>query len=165
MQQFSLHKEPYLLMMYIIITILFYKSLVQLSIMDYSIQKIKNNFIIQILILAIIKLILVEKGQILPNIIGFFSVSIVLLLLAIIVPGSIGGGDIKLLAVSGLYLGNLKIIVAFCLGMLLAGLYIVFINIKNRNRNLKKIPLGPFLSMGMIIADLWGHEIFKWFYC
>lgn len=60
-----------------------------------------------------------------------------------------GGGDLKLLFVLGLYLGigkGVVCILAACLG----GLFMMAV------RRSSKIPFGPFLALGFILSLLWG---------
>ena len=93
------------------------------------------------------------------RVIGFFSVSVLLLIVAIITKGGMGGGDIKLMAVSGLVLGWKLCILAFILGSIAAAIYGITVS-KCKRENMKlKIPLGPFLALGMLIALFLGNNI------
>ena len=63
----------------------------------------------------------------------------------------IGGGDVKLVAVSGLYLGFPGIMYATLYGFGLAALIsLVLIKLNKLNKK-DYIPLGPFISLGIII--------------
>ena len=57
---------------------------------------------------------------------GVFSVSIPMFILAILCSGGLGGGDVKLMAASGVLLGIKWNIFAACAGLLLGGLYGLF---------------------------------------
>jgi leader peptidase (prepilin peptidase)/N-methyltransferase len=85
------------------------------------------------------------------------------LLIAIVSGGGMGGGDIKLAAMMGAFLGWPRIAVgllfAFTLGAV-AGL--VLIALKRRSRK-DPIPFGPALAVGGIIALLWGRAIVAWY--
>lgn len=72
---------------------------------------------------------------------------------------SIGGGDIKLLALTGFILGlklSLLSFLLFCFAGMLAGFSIIFFK-----RNLT-IPFGPFISLASLISFYWGNEIINW---
>ena len=67
-----------------------------------------------------------------------------------------GGGDIKLFFMLGLYLGpalGLLHLIISCF----VGIFFVVILRKN------KIPFGPAISIGAIITLLWGNEFMTWY--
>jgi len=84
-----------------------------------------------------------------------------LLLAAIVSRGGMGGGDIKLMFAAGFILGipatALALFLSFLIGSII-GLTLILLRIKSRK---DPIPFGPFLSLGIFIAVLWGHEIIK----
>ncbi len=73
---------------------------------------------------------------------------------------SMGGGDVKLLAMLGAFLGWQKVLLVFFLGPVLAlplGLFLKFI------RKKEVIPFGPFLSLAGWFVFLWGNQIINWY--
>lgn len=84
---------------------------------------------------------------------GFF------LLLALLSKGGIGGGDIKLMAVLGLWLGYRNILAALFFTFLIGGLFSVFLLLLKKKRRKDRIPFGPFLCLGGGIGFLWGESI------
>jgi len=89
---------------------------------------------------------------------GFFIVSAFLLIMYYITKGkSVGGGDIKLVAVTGLFLGWKYILVAFIIGCFAACIiHPVRMRLFGRGRELA---LGPYLSFGVIITLWFGNFI------
>ena len=85
------------------------------------------------------------------------------LLIAIFFRGGIGGGDIKLLAVVGWFLG-LKLT---CLSLLLSFLSAGFVGLMLMVLKIKgikdTIPFGPFIALGSFISLLVGEEIIAWY--
>ncbi len=76
---------------------------------------------------------------------------------------AIGGGDVKLAAMIGAFLGWRYIIISLFLGFFLgalAGIRIVLSKIKSRE---DMIPFGPFIALGSIITILWGEKIISWY--
>ena len=69
---------------------------------------------------------------------------------------SIGLGDVKLIAVIGLYLGSSLIWSAMVGGLLLSGIYSCIQLIRKKVSMKDAIPLAPFLSAGTIIIILLG---------
>lgn len=92
------------------------------------------------------------------HMIGAVSVSGFLLVLYLITRGrGIGGGDIKLMAAAGLFLGWKSCILAFVIGCI-AGSIIHIIRMKVSNED-HVLAFGPYLAAGIFIASLWGERI------
>lgn len=84
-----------------------------------------------------------------------------MLLVALVQPGGMGMGDVKLAGVIGLYLGIAvlpALLVAFLTGALV-GLAIVV----NRGASARKqaVPFGPFLALGAVVGLLAGDELIE----
>jgi leader peptidase (prepilin peptidase) / N-methyltransferase len=95
----------------------------------------------------------------------------ILLLEFILKKEAMGGGDIKLLGMLGIFLGLkytiLTIILAIYIGAICGILVIIYNKIKNNKYN-TMIPFGPFISLGAIISLLYGSNIIDFymkFYC
>lgn len=95
--------------------------------------------------------------------IGLFAVSVPLLLVYLLSKGrAIGGGDIKLMAACGLFLGWKQIVFAFFLACVLGTLvHLPLMALKKAGRELA---MGPYLSAGVFIALLWGDAVFRWYW-
>ncbi len=91
-------------------------------------------------------------GLVLDRLLALVCLSLPLLLLAAALPGSMGGGDIKLLAAGGFYLGVRQLFVSFLAAMVFAGLVGAALLVSGRVRPGDGIPLGPFLCGGMVMA-------------
>lgn len=83
-----------------------------MALIDWDTQIIYNRFHIIIAILAAAQIFLVPEHGIGDRLLGALIVSVPMLVLALIVPGAFGGGDIKLMAASGLFLGMDAIVCA-----------------------------------------------------
>ncbi len=88
-----------------------------------------------------------------------------LLLVAIISRGGMGGGDIKLMAMMGSFLGWQAALGTIFLASLMGsigGLSIVII--QKRKKGLKSaIPFGPYLSLAGIIVFFYGDLLWHWY--
>ena len=107
---------------------------------------------------------LFESREVLvANSIGFLVGGGVLLLIAVASRGGMGGGDIKLAAVMGLYLGwkylLVAVLTAFVAGSA-AGLIMLVFKIA---RLKEPIPFGPYLGLGAVVAALAGDKIVSWY--
>jgi len=70
-----------------------------------------------------------------------------------------GYGDVKLMAVGGLFLGWYFVLIAFFFAFIWGGIYASFLLATGRAKRGEYIAFGPFLSAG-IIAALWFGEAF-----
>ena len=88
---------------------------------------------------------------------------IVLLVPAIIKPGSMGMGDVKLMGLFGLIIGWQGVIITLFISSLL-GLLVGLTMIATKAVQWKQgIPFGPYLCIGAIMASFWGQEILQWY--
>lgn len=86
-----------------------------------------------------------------------------LLLVAVFSGGGMGGGDIKLAAVLGLWLGWKLTFAAMLLAFIIGGItgvMLLLFKIKGRK---DYIPFGPFLAIGGYISILYGNAIIRWY--
>ena len=136
-------------------------ALLALSVIDWRTQEIPLGFNIFILILGLIRLI-TDLGNWSQYVIGLFAVSGFLLLLWIVSKGrAIGDGDIKLMAATGLLLGWQLNIIAFLIGCVLGSvIHLIRMAVKKAGRVLA---FGPYLSMGVYIAMIWGEQLVSWY--
>ena len=105
---------------------------------------------------------IVNYQRILDFGLGFFSVSAGLFVLYWVTKGrGIGGGDIKLMAVSGLLLGEKCNILSFLLACILGS--VIHIMRMKLSKADHVLALGPYLAMGIVISLLWGDELIVWY--
>jgi leader peptidase (prepilin peptidase) / N-methyltransferase len=86
-----------------------------------------------------------------------------LLLAALVYPGGLGMGDVKLGAVMGLYLGRAvapALIVGFAAGALVGIGLIIRHGVGARKR---AVPFGPFLALGGVVGLWAGDELVDWY--
>jgi len=74
-----------------------------------------------------------------------------------------GGGDIKLAAMMGAFLGLKVVIVAIYAGVLVGGVSAVALLVLGLARFREHIAFGPFLALGGVVAALWGRPILAWY--
>jgi leader peptidase (prepilin peptidase)/N-methyltransferase len=95
------------------------------------------------------------------SIIGLLVGGGIFFLIAVIAPGGMGGGDIKLMAAIGAFIGWKLALLTIILGSAIGAVVGIFmIAIFGRGRK-DKIPFGPFLAAGAIVSILWGGTIIE----
>jgi len=140
---------------------LLFSALLALSVIDFRTYEIPVGFNIFILALGLVR-VLTDIRNWSTYVIGLAAVSIVLYVLYIVSKGAaIGGGDVKLMAATGLLLGWKANVFAFLLGCILGSvIHVIRMKVSKEGHVLA---MGPYLSMGVAIAALWGNDFMNWY--
>ena len=75
-----------------------------------------------------------------------------------------GGGDVKLLAMIGAFLGWKAVILTILLSSLIGSIVGILIMVIKGKDFKYAIPFGPFLSMGAVITLFYQNEIIFWYF-
>lgn len=145
--------------------IIFFSFLICVAIIDYRSMTIPNELILILGGFAFITPFLQQNISLMNRIIGFFVISLPMLLLCMVIHGAFGGGDIKLMAICGFILGYQNIVLAMILGCILASIYGVYLMFFKQVERRAHMCLGPFLSIGIMISMLFGNKIIIWYMC
>jgi leader peptidase (prepilin peptidase)/N-methyltransferase len=133
--------------------------LITMTFIDLERQEIPDKLIVFGLITSILFNIYDIKVNMINGIIGFILGGGSFLIIAMITHGAMGGGDIKLMAVLGLFLGwKFIIIVALISFILGAGASILLIAAKIKGTK-DYIPFGPFIAVATITVIFYGQDI------
>jgi leader peptidase (prepilin peptidase) / N-methyltransferase len=84
-------------------------------------------------------------------------------LIAVVSKGGMGGGDIKLIAMIGTFLGWQGALFTIFSGALLGSLVGVTLMLLGKKGRKDKVPFGPFLSCGAILFMLSGEDLVQWY--
>ncbi len=68
----------------------------------------------------------------------------------------LGGGDVKFMAIAGLYLGYQSVVPAMLYGSILAAMYAGVMMLFKKISRKDTIPMAPFLYAGMVVAVLFS---------
>lgn len=140
---------------------LLFSALLALSVIDFRTYEIPFGINVFILMLGLIRV--VTDFQNWSNyLIGFLAVSVFLYLIVQLSGGrAMGGGDVRLMAVCGLLVGWKLIILAFLLGCIVGSICHI-IRMKATKVD-HVLAMGPYLSVGVVIAVLWGEQMIAWY--
>ena len=106
------------------INFLFVTALAVVAIYDIKEKRIPNLCVLLIAVLAVIDRLISGRGSFASGIFDVLCVSTPLLMIAVITKGAFGGGDVKLMAAGGLFLGQRLILTAAVIAFMTAGSYI-----------------------------------------
>lgn len=88
---------------------------------------------------------------------------VLLLVLAVVSGGGMGGGDVKFAAALGFWLGWPMTLLGLFFGFIIGGVFSgVLLILKLRGRK-DFIPFGPFIAIGAWIVFLYGNDILRWY--
>lgn len=133
--------------------------LTAVAFIDLDTLTIPNRLILALLFPAAAAAFLIPQPSLLSRLIGFFCISLPMLLLTLAIPDCFGGGDIKLIAVCGFLLGWQNTLLAAFLSLLFGGSYGIYLLIRSRENRKAHIAFGPHLCLGIFIAMLYGNEM------
>ncbi|MCO5328269.1 MAG: A24 family peptidase, partial [Solirubrobacterales bacterium] len=86
-----------------------------------------------------------------------------LLVVTFLYPRGMGMGDVKLAAVMGIYLGR-AVAPALLIGFAAGALFGIGLIARHGSSARKmKVPFGPFLALGAVIALFWGDDMVDWY--
>ena len=137
------------------ITVVYLMILCRIAYADWKYQIIEPWTHIGILTLACMEMLFRVGVSVLERCLGAVVIAVPMLVLTVLLKGGFGGGDIKLMAVSG-FLNGVKIITyAGMLGIILSGIYVSMMLAAGKMGRKDSFALGPFLVMGIIGMKLW----------
>ena len=146
-----------------VIYALLFSSLLVVTFIDLDHQIIPDRITLPGMIVG-----LIASAWILP--LGFFNAVVGLLAggalfygVAAASRGGMGGGDIKLIAMIGAFLGWKLMLLTILLGAMtgsIVGLSLMIFKGKSRKY---AVPFGPFLSLGAVVSLFIGQAIWDWY--
>jgi len=97
------------------------------------------------------------------SVVGIVVCGGIFLVIILVSRGGMGGGDMKLGAMLGAFLGWKLGLLALMLGVLAGGAVALCLLILGRKGRKEAIPFGPFLALGGAITMLWGETLLGWY--
>ncbi|WP_066238725.1 prepilin peptidase [Anaerosporomusa subterranea] len=87
-----------------------------------------------------------------------------LLIIAVLSRGGMGGGDVKFCFALGIWLGWPDILLALFLSFVIGGLAGVILLVFRLRGRKDMIPFGPFICLGAFLTLLYGRDILTWYF-
>ncbi len=145
-----------------------FSALIAIIFIDLSHQIIPDVITLPGMIIGVLAGSTILPSGFLNSVIGLFLGGgifylVAVLSLKLLKKEGMGGGDIKLIAMIGAFLGwqgvLLTIFLASLSGTIIGILMIIF---RGKNRA-DLIPFGPYLAFGALTSLFWGNGIFSWY--
>jgi leader peptidase (prepilin peptidase)/N-methyltransferase len=138
-------------------------TLVVVALVDIDHRIIPNRVLAVSAAMGLVLWALADPGRIPGNLVAAVAAGGALLVVALAYPRGMGMGDVKLVAVMGLYLGRAVVpalFIGFALG---AAVGVGMIAVRGAAARKQAIPFGPFLALGGIVGQLVGDELMDWY--
>ena len=143
----------------LVLTLGLFTCLAAITITDLELRIIPNRILAAAAVYALVAGVALNPGGEPERLIAATAAGTFLLIVALIYPRGMGMGDVKLVAVMGLFLGR-EVAPAVLIGIAagaLVGLGMIAVQGSSARKN--AIPFGPFLALGGVIAALWGEPL------
>lgn len=95
--------------------------------------------------------------------IGFLLGGVLFFAAAVVSKGGMGGGDIKLAAVLGLWFGWKSLLLLMLLSFVSAAIVSVFLLLTKRKSRKDGVPFAPFIAFSAYITPMLGRELINWY--
>ena len=141
----------------------FFAVLTAVAFVDADTMEIPDGFVIAAALVGVISIFVFPEISLVSRLIGIVCVSGPMLLLAMLIAGGFGGGDIKLMAACGIFMGWKISLLAMFFAALAGGAYGVILMARKKAGRKSQFAFGPFLCVGMAAAFLWGEKILNWY--
>ena len=123
---------------------------------DLKTMTIPDRYYAMIMMLALMQMIVQGEIEGIERVSGALTVALPMYLCNVILPGAIGGGDVKLVFAAGFLLKTEAIVEAACLGFVGAGVYGALQLARGRMKRDDCFAFGPFLCGAMAVSVLGG---------
>ncbi len=152
----------------LVLALLLLSTLVAITAIDLEHQLIPDRITLPGIVAGFAGSVVLGPGSWLNSLLGIvvgggvFFVIIVLSGLALGLPG-MGGGDMKLGAMLGAFLGWKLLLLGLFLAAFLGGAVAVALLAAGRKGRKDPLPFGPFLAVGGVVSLFWGEGILRWY--
>ena len=146
------------------VALLFVSLLVIINVSDIAYMLIPNKILLFFLPFLIIARIISPLEPWWDSLLGAVIGFSVLLLIAVVSKGGMGGGDIKLFFLIGLVLGTIHTLLTLFLASVV-GMIVGIIVLKVRGQGRKTpVPFGPSIAVGALLAYFYGEQLIEWYW-
>lgn len=144
---------------------------VSLSMIDFDTKRLPDSivlpsYVVSGVLLALAALLDGRWDDLLRGVLAGLAVFAFYFLLAVIKPGGMGFGDVKLGGILGLYLGWVSwgaVIVGTFAGFVLGAVVGVVVMAAGKGGRKTKVPFGPFMFIGTYLALAFAQPVVDWY--
>ena len=142
---------------------LFISSLLVITFIDFHYQIIPDRITYPGIAVGLIGSATVLPDGIQNALIGLALGGLLFYAVAWVSRGGMGGGDIKLIAMIGAFLGWTNVLLTILISSFLGSVVGIFLMLFHGKDRKYPVPFGPFLAMGAILSLFFGREMIRWY--
>jgi leader peptidase (prepilin peptidase)/N-methyltransferase len=143
---------------------LFVAALVAIAAIDLEHQIIPDAITLPGIVVGFLFSFIAASLPWLDSLLGVLAGGGIPFVVIVVSRGGMGGGDMKLGAMLGAFLGYKLALVAIFSGVVLGGLVAGILLAKGLRARKDPIPFGPFLAGGGVVALLFGEGLIRWYF-
>jgi len=147
----------------LVIAWLFLAALVAVTVIDLEHQIILDRITLPGIAVGFVTSFLGTRVSWLDSLLGILAGGGILFAVIVVSGGGMGGGDMKLGAMMGAFLGYKLALLALFLAVILGGAVALALLSTGIRRRKDPIPFGPFLAVASAVAMLWGEACVAWY--
>lgn len=156
----------------VVVAFLYFVSIsIALTLIDLDTRRLPNaivlpSYVVASVLFTLACLLGAEWSALLRAVIGGTALFAFYFLLRVIRPGGMGGGDVKLAGVVGIYLGWLgwgPLVVGAFAAFVLGGIFGAVLLVTRRASRKSAIPFGPWMIAGAWAGIAFGEAITNWY--
>jgi leader peptidase (prepilin peptidase)/N-methyltransferase len=138
-------------------------ALIAVTAIDIEHQMIPDAITLPGILAGVVANLAADRVSWLTSVIGIVVGGGIFFVIILASGGGMGGGDMKLGAMLGAFLGWDVALVSLFIAVVLGGTVALVLLALGRARRKDPIPFGPFLAAGGAVGLLWGQELMQWY--
>ena len=147
----------------LVAALLLLAALVAITSIDLDHQIIPDVITLPGIVVGAVLAIALHPAAWLETILGILVGGGLFLVIILASGGGMGGGDMKLGAMMGAFLGWKLVLVAILLGVFAGGAVAIGLLVTGTKGRKDPVPFGPFLALGAVVSLFWGKAILDWY--
>ena len=153
----------------LLVALLFLVGLIVIAGIDFDRQIIPDSITLPGIVAGFTLSLAAGDGRWKSSAIGIFvggGLFVVIILLSMLLMGQpgMGGGDVKLGAMIGAFLGWKLVLLSSLVSVFVGGPLALVLLVTGRKGRKDPLPFGPFLALGGAISLFWGNAILAWYW-
>jgi len=147
-----------------IMVLLFFSMLVIITVSDLAYRLIPDKVLLPFFLIFLVMRFFIHPDETyISHLVGMVLGFTIFFVIALLSKGGVGGGDIKLYAVIGLFFGYPLLLVTILLSTFLGSIYGIFIMLLQGANRKTEVPFGPFIAFGSVVALFFGYDLINWY--